>query len=1060
MPSPPLYHIIPGAGLQFLDYDLDLSVTVKDKPLKLNDDGVLLGEREKSFAIDRSAGSAKLIFLEWKSDGKSLVGQNDQEYNNDDTFKIITNKAFECFRNRWLPLPFLEQRGEGSKAIFGFGPTDWVRGFLSFLGGDKNPKYRLTLVFDPQVEEDSKGTVTKTQDKIYHTLSQKNVSEKIRFGLASGHETCDWFLDLPWIAKFLQDYYNQNPEKFIDAATGKAKHNDFLHLAVYATFLEGLVLSGSLGQVEVVKPGGETPIKVDLVLDIGNSRLTGVLLEKQPDCRLSDCYILPIRNLSEPAHIYAEPVSSRVEFAEPYFGPPEFKCETRHLTDSFPWPSTVRIGPEAASLAAYTREDNGPTGMSSPKRYLWDTRPGYMGSWHFNNKYKHHSQDKEGLAVEFGAFVLSINSSGLPLSFVSAVNSKEIKSSCFPREIFGKKEDFDEMPAFESKYSRSSLMMFLLSEIIAQALSAINDPKIRDTRGKFSSIPRQLDRVILTVPTAMPLMEQNIFKFWAEMAVTTVWSALGWDSPANNPQDKIANFRNKPKVLCNWDEATCTQVVWLFNEITNNFNKNAKELFNLLGMPRPIFQGGEKEDKLSSLRIASIDVGAGTTDLSITTFALHSDDKSSPMIIPHQDFREGFSVAGDDVLLKIIQTQFMDKIIASLGKWVEEENKKANDSARNILEGMKPTELRDHANNTVKTFFRSERSPDRDWNRRRWQFVNQVAKPVALKILSLYEKYNYRGKDINHPLNVDSALNEFGEVGDSLSESIKYFENHLQKHGWANFDLRKFEFQISLEEIHIVIMPVLKTVMESMAEVVKLYDCDILILSGRPSLWPAIRRLVLNRPCVPTDRLVFMHEYRVGATYPFLKGNKIKDPKTTVVTGAMICAMAERSLEGLSIVTSTFEPQPTTRYLGWLTEGRIENEAVWFKNIDVYSDKDIREKMDEPYSFTAGISIGFRQLSCSRWPASRLYKLEFGTKVIGTTPFKVKLVYTLDKYKKPEKAHDPDNEGKRTEGQLEIVSISNDARDASDNDLVIRLQTLPDEEGFWLDTGFLYNKAD
>ena len=1040
MPSPKLYHIMPGAALQFIDYDLDLSVLVDEEPLFT---------REKSFAVDRNGKQPKLIFLEKKKNGQTGGTGGFQTVpggqNIPPLYKIETGKAFECCRDRWLPLPFLEQRGDDQKAIFGFGPTDWVRGFLSFTGDEKSPKYRLTLIFDPQVENDDSETVTTSGEKIYHALSKKNVAEKIRFGLASGPRDCDWFLELPWINDILRQNLEKEAEKYEETVNFKSSStgqkpslpDNLVHLAVYATFLEGLVLSGGLGKVEVAKPGTEMPIDVDLVLDIGNSRLTGVLVEKQNNCRLSDCYILPIRDLSEPVHKYEEPVSSRVEFAEPFFGPAELSLDSRGHSKSFPWPSTVRLGPEATRLAAYAQEDRGSTGMSSPKRYLWDTRPQRKTEWYLNNRYQRHGNNEEQ-AVNYGSFLLNINSAGLPLSEVKAYNEGHF-SIYIPEEIIEGNQE--EMCAFKSNYSRSSLMMFLLSEIIAQALSAINDPEGRDNRGNLPLIPRRLARVILTVPTAMPLMEQNIFNAWAEMAVKTVWSALGWDSPAEITHDKIADFRAEPEVLCDWDEATCTQVVWLFNEVQTNFNKNASDLFDLLGLTRPIDPEGQGAANLKTLRLASIDIGAGTTDLSITTFALDNSEKSTPRIVPHQDFREGFSVAGDDVLLKIIQTQFIDKIIA---------NFRGQDTDSQ------------HAENTVKSFFKPGQGPNesRDKRRRRWQFVNQVAKPLALEILRRYEKFDYQGQDINDTISVGEVLPKPEESGDSLIESLEFFEKHLKDAGWSDFNLLDLEFKISMKEVHASIKPIMETVMQSLAEVVNLYDCDILILSGRPTLWPAIRRLVFNRPCVPVDRLVFMHEYRVGAAYPFLDGDRIKDPKTTVVTGAMICAIAELGLDGLSIDTSRFEPQPTTRYLGWLDSmGKMAENAVWFKDIDVYSEEKYNKSAE--YQFNNSIHIGFRQLESPRWTANRLYKLEFNEAVKiprGAIPFTVELSYILDKYKKLKKNENLNDSGRvrRTEGRLTIKKITNEAKNVSDNALVVRLQTLPEEDGFWLDTGYLY----
>ena len=59
-------------------------------------------------------------------------------------------------------------------------------------------------------------------------------------------------------------------------------------------------------------------------------------------------------------------------------------------------------------------------------------------------------------------------------------------------------------PLFGSHFTRSSLMMFMVGEIVTQALVNINSPANR-ARRQLSDKPRHLRRIIFTVPTAMPM---------------------------------------------------------------------------------------------------------------------------------------------------------------------------------------------------------------------------------------------------------------------------------------------------------------------------------------------------------------------------------------------------------------------------------------------------------------------------------------------------------------------------------------------------------------------------
>jgi hypothetical protein len=539
-------------------------------------------------------------------------------------------------------------------------------------------------------------------------------------------------------------------------------------------------------------------------------------------------------------------------------------------------------------------------------------------------------------------------------------------------------------------------------------------------------------------------MEQNIFKTWARLAVETVWSALGWDELlAKKTKEEADNdFRHSPIVRCEWDEATCTQVVWLYNEIKERFHNNADELFRLLGRPRVLKQDGGGEAALASLRLASIDMGGGTTDLSVTTYALHNPGQSSPLIKPHQEFREGFNVAGDDIMHKIIQTQFIRKLVQAA-------------AARGVKD----------AESLVGDLFRvtpqiGALSDERNREQRRSQLVARVAVPLALRILKIYEGFDPRGDGRRESLAVGEVLG--GEpAGDRLESVLGYLEEPLRRAGWADFSLLDQVLEIDFREVDAEAHSVLEKVMTDLAEVVRLYDCDILILTGRPSRWPAMILAPYRRLCLPVDRIVHMHKYRVGAGYPFVTHGRIEDPKTTVVIGAIICALAGGSLEGITIETSGFEPQPTTRHLGLLdAQGRLTSDRVWFSDIDVYAAEAVELKRE--IQFNAPVPVGFRQLSCPRWTTTRLYSLEysdpkFQKEAEGRLPYTLEVQYTLTKPEE-EEAGGPRPQGflKRTEGRLSVLSIVDKAgQSVPENRITVRLQTLRHDGGYWLDTGVL-----
>src|SRR5262249_23626315 len=64
-------------------------------------------------------------------------------------------------------------------------------------------------------------------------------------------------------------------------------------------------------------------VDVDFVLDVGNSRTCGILVERFPNQHrvdLNNCKPLRLRDLSRPEMVYTEPFESSIELADAKFG--------------------------------------------------------------------------------------------------------------------------------------------------------------------------------------------------------------------------------------------------------------------------------------------------------------------------------------------------------------------------------------------------------------------------------------------------------------------------------------------------------------------------------------------------------------------------------------------------------------------------------------------------------------------------------------------------------------------------------------------------------------------
>ena len=1006
--------LIPGGCPQLLDFCVDVNTMPR----------IRRHFEERSEGVGTAEARTRLFPLK-EVDGE-LVDVLEGNPPRGDTYSLDAQKTLTPWLGQWFPVPFLREREQewedtGEKRVEA-GPSNWARARL-VVGNEPN-QLRIVLAFDMQVEE-------RDDDDVYGALCPGDVNAHAQFRLAWKIRDNAWFLNEAWVDGWLRELWNQTPRR---RAEEDAPLLEFL--ASYLTVLELLDCAIKDARVYVINPAKLMPVDVDFVLDIGNSRTTGILVETraQSMTNLNNSYLLQLRDMDAPENIYTDPFETRIEFSEINFGSESFSRRSGRRTAAFVWPSPVRIGPEAARLSTFSVCAEGATGMSSPKRYLWDERD-WQQSWRFNTKGQGEPYVTRGLLAQ------QVNVSGTPLC---CMDDRRFRNN----KILRRQEH---ECAFESLFTRSSLMMFLLVEVLQQALLTINNPGQR-LRRESPDVPRRLRQVIFTVPGGMPLAEQRIYRRWAHWAVRVLWETLGWKSyyvehPKNWSRELKQEYRRSPVVRCNWDEATCTQLVYIYNEISRKFQGDARLFCSLSGNLRPQYA------QHPCVRIATIDIGGGTTDLSITTFELMSDAGSSVRMAPHPEFHDGFNFAGDDVLNAVVR----DHVLDALGK------------------AMAQAGIPDVRRALGSLFGRDVIDSSQESRNRRTQFIRQVAVPVALAVLSVYEGCDLRRGEARvtcrfrdcfvSPPKLNGSEEEAREArvipGKPFplpnTEALHYVEEYVARNGSRqDFSVLDVPLTIEARLVDETIRSVLKDILANHCEVIHAYDCDALLLTGRPSSWQAIEDTVTQLLPVPADRIFAMGRYRVGSWYPFADAlGTVTDPKTTVVVGAILCALAEGQLEGFSFDPGSFNLNSTARYIGEMElNGQIRTPKVWF-DVDVCAKEE--RTYQQKISFGGPIAVGFRQLSVERWTTTRFYFLEFVNedvrqKYAQGLPFTVTLelrVSALEEWDEGEK------EDERDEGEFSIVEVEDCHGNPVSNALEIRLQTLPRDEGFWLDTGIV-----
>ncbi|MBR4605696.1 MAG: virulence factor SrfB [Lachnospiraceae bacterium] len=1078
--------LIPYSLPQFLDFEVPFSVVRK----------VSLTVMEELESGGTSSDGESLIKnvhlheLEQNEDGEFVLPNSKQSIDESEYCTLTSDKHIDPWLDQWIPIPFFrhtDDRHPDGDPVYQFGPSNWARAYLTRTHNEidtETSNWRLVLAFDMQVDP---------SDEHHISLTIQDVSDSAICSLAYKKRDNAQFLMESWVSEWLKStwatYFEDKehvrqsmPRRAVEDPETDSGELHLGHLASYLVYLK--LLKKIIGDkyVRIVKleenSDDNSVINVDLVLDIGNSRSTGILVEHLPDdsCEstLLNSYRLKLRDMTRPHLEYSEPFETRVEFSKTDMGLSEYSDRSER-ENAFSWASPVRTGPEAIRLSGLSANAEGASGMSSPKRYLWDLEEREL--WFFN---KSQSRETEELVSSL-SLCRYVNNCGIPL-----MNLKEIKAAYEPLEegttrpplssiaidlqnIFGK-EIKDQLARFamQPRFARSSLMMFLFMELIQQALITINSPAMRDSRG-FPDRPRRLQSLIFTVPPGMPTVEKTIYSTWGKAAVEVMWNVLGWKKfyrdfglklKKKDVPKPINDFRANPKVQCLWDEATCTQLVYVYNEIKHNYVYDAHLFFEVMGKNRVVPKDGGKPDQFEekpSLRVATIDIGGGTTDISITTFVLANEVSSTNRIWPKQEITDGFHVGGDDVLRNIVTSIVLKGIAQNLSQ-KDVPIRNAEEALRHMF-GQKSIDVR------VQNL--------------RVQFVRQIAMPAAYAILSLYEERSLH--DVSGEFSFALRSLYIGDDGPCpcqrvekpSQEVLDFFSNEIERRFGINMDLMEVEFSIPCSDVDKAITSVINPALNSMGELVHAYDCDVLLLTGRPSCWNAVVRQIFSMMAIAPDRVVPMRHYRVGNWYRFADENgTITDPKTTVVMGAVLCQLAENTLEGFVFNSSRLKLKDTARFIGELNnQGILTDDKVWFDLSNQNNSKKAQQDgLDWTVEFSAPMSIGFRQLGADRWTATKCWFMDFANddarqRSVGKTPYKVRVEFKI-----PDPSEEIIDEKvifreKLNQPTINYIDFPDSVKERDGESVVtgrplkIKLSTLSkvDERGCWMDTGVLYN---
>lgn len=929
--------------------------------------------------------------------------------------------GLEQIEDQWLPMPFYVRDISGS----GSSPTDWCRIKLRPVEEkctNQKRVYKVAVAFDTteDITNERSSPHFKGEPFKYYSLCgisqvdlaalpevQQKIMNTILLPLKA-YEYCD-MKKQPWLNLYLQGIFHSTNLEILPAGS-KLKY-----LVYYTYLICYLHQMKVLPDVKLYNAANQTSINTNLVLDVGNSRTFGLVAEDPLDHSFSKSSILELRDL-ETGDIYSEPFDMRLCFKDERFG-------LSSGLSQFKWPSIVRLGKEALrniyggveqDLLSANQFD---TSHSSPKRYLWDTKP-FEGQWKFVSEKNRtigpaHTVCMEGLMQQF-------HSDG---SFAAD-----------PKEM-GEK----------SAYSRSSLMTFCFIEILLQIRMQINGIRFRRQNGK-EECRREISRVIITCPTGMSRAEQRTLRKCMEEATTVLkrYYAKTYNLPykPDGGQDKIEivpsvrdlslsadNFNMRRS--WNYDEATCCQMVYLYSEL-RRYLGNIQEFFDLYGKYR-------NNESAPTLTIASLDMGAGTSDIMICTYK-----NCGGSVVPMPLFWESFHIAGDDLVKRII----VDVLLES----PQDKYPEASGIITAKLQSMRCSDI----SNMMNHFFGDGAGLGVIEKRMRKEFSIQVLIPIANHLLELLQT------DSEDQALIYKDIFKNQEPAKCL---MNFFANHF------GFRFEDLIIRFSKSYMNEIVCRVFEPSLRKWSAIFSAYKCDIVLIGGRPCSLHQVHRLLKRLYPVAPNHLVSMNDYRVGSWYPGSTDiGRFRDRKSLVAVGALIAYLAESGKLSMFKLTADElkEIQPTSEYIGIMNPhtGSLENILSPYVNGEYVEIAAFPEY------------IGCKQLDVSGYPARLLYVLDFDGKylyemAVETLRTRMELPVDapdtslspdyvrdeIDTMKSRLKANAPlkfrfEREYYEDKEKVKIDSVENSLHDdISPSFFKLNLQSWAEDESNWLDTG-------
>lgn len=907
--------------------------------------------------------------------------------------------VLSTFENVWLPLPYFFKK---TPKRFKFGPLNWARLKLVPRYEEKSIKYYdAVIAFDTR----TKYEVTDEYDEC--PVFPDKFRGDMDFELCSNEfylmDYCTSGKKWSYVDEYLFHLVHPNLQRVSQIKGTNVRRMSYI--ATYSLFINYLAQKELLPPVKIYKDVDVEVKDVDMVIDIGNSRTTALLIEDNSNfnqvrqLELTDyTNLLYEDNDGMRINKHKEPFDMRLAFRKVNFGDFNIKDSRQ-----FVYPSLVRLGKEANTLIHLATNDTDDTESlstySSPKRYLWDWRP-----------------NKE----EWKFLVLKGEKDDHILNLRGITNQLKRDGIVDPMGESGN----------TYHYSRRSLMTFSILEMLVQARTQVNGEDHRSNKYGFGkpAMPRKIQRIIVTCPTAMSNVEREALVQCAKDAVILLENS-NYDNPADNENpgksvEVIPTVKSMKDEDGCWyyDEATCSQLVYMYGEVGHKYKGCSNEFFNLYGKV-------EEGEAQPSITVGSLDIGAGTSDLMISKYSYIKGDVTT--ITPDPKFYDSFYFAGDDVLYAMIKNVML----------LDDES-----AFRKELSNLSFHEYRQKIKNFFGKDYCGQTVADRILRK---NFNNQYSVPLMCHFLELLKQ---NSKDCNvkyEDVFVECAPNE---------TVIEEFKERL------GIDVTKLVWRFNREDVESIVRKEFEPLLKKVATIMFSYACDVILLSGRPASLPVIRDIFLKYYAVSPNRLIVLNDYYVGDWFPFSENTGyIKNAKTIVAMGGVIGHYAsEFSNLNKFIINLDLLKKNLKSTINYIENSREGQPIEYF----ITPEKNRGDLMVSSVPETLTV----RQLGIDTYPCRALYSIDFNRYKMADKIRKrallennecltdAKVIALVSEAVDVLKKRMPfritiDRDADDKENLTITAIVDKNGNDVMDGNLEIHIQSLGVDERYWLDSG-------